>query len=78
MTVGIVADVADHRHRRPEARRGHRLVGALAARHGGKRLACQGLAGTRQALGAGYQVHVEATYHYYLGVHDCSVLSGIH
>ncbi|MNC42773.1 hypothetical protein D3C75_916000 [compost metagenome] len=69
----IVADVADHRHAAAQARHGHRLVGPLAARHGEKAFAGECFAGPGQALGAGHQVHVEATDYHDLGTHDISL-----
>ena len=74
----ILADGAYRRHDDliwRGARRGDRLIGALAARNGGKRLANQGLTAARQPAGPGHQVHVQTAYYHYCCWHTSILIN---
>ena len=55
----ILADRADHAHLAAGARRGQRLVGALAAWRGAEAAAAHGFAGIGQAVDGGDEVEID-------------------
>ena len=70
---GVFAQAADHGGGCAELCRGHRLVGALAARKPGEGLPGQRLAGTRYGLCRGHQVHVDRAGDDYPGGHRSKI-----
>ena len=75
--IGVGTDAPHHGDTRPQACRGDGLVGALATGHSGKCLADQGFTGTRQATGAGDQVHVQAAYYHYFCWHTSVLINSV-
>lgn len=75
--VVIVANTADHRHLRTQARSSDCLIGALAAGHRGKGMTDQRFTALGQPWCPGDQIHVQAAYYHYICWHTSLLVNSV-